>query len=170
MKETPFELERLQLLLDESIERASPFLRNSFQMPEHSLSARQLAAHLTGAPTVAFATVTAAGEPRVAPIGSVFVHGRFNIPTVAESARARALAKRPAASLTSFEDIGFAVIVHGHVSFIEVEDKRFIELDDALLAAGKVSPREWNGRAVFLQLEAATMYTYAREPAQFSDR
>jgi hypothetical protein len=35
----------LQALLTDSIERASPFLRSSFQMPQRSLSASQLTAH-----------------------------------------------------------------------------------------------------------------------------
>jgi hypothetical protein len=39
MRETPADLRRLQALLDDSIQRASPFLRSSFEMPEHSLSA-----------------------------------------------------------------------------------------------------------------------------------
>ena len=47
MHETPTELTRLQELLDDSIERASGFLRSSFEMPEHSLSARQLVAAIS---------------------------------------------------------------------------------------------------------------------------
>jgi hypothetical protein len=39
MRETAADLERLQALLDDSIERAGPFLRSSFQLPGHSLSA-----------------------------------------------------------------------------------------------------------------------------------
>jgi hypothetical protein len=62
--ETAAELERLQRLLDESAERAGPFLRSSFQIPERSLSAGQLAERLPGPLTVALATTTARGEPR----------------------------------------------------------------------------------------------------------
>src|SRR5258706_12625059 len=42
MRETQEDIERLQVLLDTSIERAGAFLRRSFQMPEHSLTAQQL--------------------------------------------------------------------------------------------------------------------------------
>src|SRR5260370_41016813 len=42
MRETQEDIERLQGLLDSSIERAGAFLRRSFQMPEHSLTAQQL--------------------------------------------------------------------------------------------------------------------------------
>ncbi len=43
MRESAADLERLQRLLDASVERASPFLRSSFEMPERSLSAERLA-------------------------------------------------------------------------------------------------------------------------------
>ena len=72
MRETAEDLQRLQTLLDDSIDRAGPFPRRSFEMPEHSLSAGQLAGHLQGSFTLALATVTARGEPRVAPIGALF--------------------------------------------------------------------------------------------------
>jgi hypothetical protein len=38
MRETAADVEQLQALLDRSIEGAGPFLRSSFQMPEHSLA------------------------------------------------------------------------------------------------------------------------------------
>jgi Pyridoxamine 5'-phosphate oxidase len=133
-------------------------------MPEHSLSARRLAAHLRGALTVALGTVTAGGEPRVAPIGAVFVGGRFHVPTVAESARARHLARRPAASLTYFEGTDLAVIAHGRAETLAESDPGFAEADEVLVEAGQQSPREWNGRAIFLRLEPASVFTYAREP------
>jgi len=100
MRESPAELEQLQELIDRSTEGAGPFLRNAFEMPERSLSARQLVERLDGARTVALATTTARGEPRVAPIGALFVHGAFHLPTVAQAARTRHLAARPAASVT----------------------------------------------------------------------
>lgn len=42
MRETAEDLEKLQALLDQSIEQAGDVLRSSFQMPECSLSAAQL--------------------------------------------------------------------------------------------------------------------------------
>ena len=101
MHETTDDLTNLQQLLDDSVERATPFLRRSFEMPDRSLSAQRLAEQLQGSLTVALATVTARGEPRVAPINALFYRGTFHIPTVAESARARHLAKRPAAIVTA---------------------------------------------------------------------
>lgn len=112
MRETPEDLEQLQQVLDRSIERAGDFLRSSFQMPARSLSAAQLVRYLSGIQVVALATVTAKGEPRVAPIGSLFYRGHFYIPTVATAARTRHVMKRPAVSLTHFVGNDLAIIVH----------------------------------------------------------
>lgn len=167
MQETPQELERLQDLLDVSGERASPFLRSSFEIPEHSLSAAQLAAHLRGSLTVALSTVTARGEPRVAPIGALFLHGSFYVPTVAEAVRARHIARRPAASLTYFEGTNLAVIAHGQAALIAVDDPRFADLDAAQVEHGSQSVSEWQGHGVYLHVHADRLYTYARDPSRY---
>lgn len=150
--------------MDHSITQASAFLRSSFEMPEHSLSAAQLAGHLQGSLTVALSTVTSRAEPRVAPIGALFIHGAFHVPTVAESARARHLSGRPAASLTYFEGIDVAVITHGQMRIIGQEDPAFADVDAVQVQAGVQSPTEWSGTAVYLRMEPATLYTYARYP------
>jgi hypothetical protein len=71
MRETQEDIERLQALLDNSIERAGAFLRRSFQMPQHSLAAQQLIDCWPDVQTVALATVTTKGEPRIAPISAM---------------------------------------------------------------------------------------------------
>jgi hypothetical protein len=168
MRETAADLERLQALLLRSIEAAGPFLRSSFQMPEHSLSAGQLAGHLQGSLTVALATTTARGEPRVAPISAMFVHAAFCVPSIAQAARARHLAARPAASLTYFEGNDLAVVAHGAVAIVGAEDPAFDELDELQVAAGRESPRGWSGDGVYLRLEPAKLFTYARDPTRYA--
>jgi hypothetical protein len=167
VSEAGADLARLQELLDRSIEGAGPFLRSSFEMPEHSLTAAQLVAHLQGSLTVALATTTARGEPRVAPIGALFAHGAFCMPSVVQAARTRHLVARPAASLTYFEGNDLAVIAHGHVAVLADGDPAFDELDALQVAAGGESPRGWSGDGVFLRLEAVRLFTYAREPARY---
>jgi hypothetical protein len=164
VRETPRDLERLQALLDHSIEHAGPFLRSSFQMPEHSLSAAQLVAHLSGSLTVALGTVTARGEPRVAPIAALFLRGAFYIPTVAEAARARHLARRPGASLTYFEGTDLAVIAHGDATIVDVNHPDFVEVDAMQVECGSGSVREWSGQGIYIRLQPAKLYTYARHP------
>src|SRR5258707_12724364 len=110
MRETQEDIERLQGLLDSSIERAGAFLRRSFQMPEHSLTAQQLIDCWGDMQTVALATVTTRGEPRIAPIGSQLYRGDIYIPTVATAARTRHVMKRPARSLSPVRDTELPVI------------------------------------------------------------
>jgi hypothetical protein len=165
MDETPADIDRLRTLLDRSIEQASPFLRRSFEMPEHSLSAAQLVAHLQGSLTVALGTVTARGEPRVAPIAAFLLRASFYVPTVAEAARARHLAARPGASLSYFEGIDLAVVAHGKATIIGADDARFAELDATQIECGNQSVREWEGTGVYLNIEPASLFTFARYPA-----
>jgi hypothetical protein len=167
MRETPSDLERLQALLDQSVERAGPFLRSSFEMPEHSLSAAQLAAHLQGSLTVALGTVTARGEPRVAPIAAFLLHGSFYVPTGAEAARTRHLARRPGASLTYFESTNLAVVAHGRAAIIDTDHPDFAELDATQVECGGESVLGWSGHGVYLRLEPTSLYTFARHPDQY---
>lgn len=80
MQETLEDCEKLQGLLDESIQKAGDFLRTAFQMPELSLSAAQLVDALRGSVTVALASTTAKGELRLAPINALFYRGAFTFP------------------------------------------------------------------------------------------
>jgi hypothetical protein len=161
MKETPEDLRRLQGLLDESIERAGDFLRSSFEMPELSLSAGELAEVLHGSPTVAFSTTTAKGEPRVAPVGALFYQGRFHVPTVADSARARHVRKRPSVSLTYYRGNDLAVIAHGRAEPLYRDHPDFDELDALEREHVGESVLDW-GEGVYLRVEAAVLYTFAR--------
>src|SRR5258706_13068220 len=111
MRETQEDIERLQALLDTSIQRAGTFLRRSFQMPEHSLTAQQLIACWRDVPTVALATATTRGEPRIAPLGSLLYRGEIYLPTLATAARTRHVMNRPAASLTLFREYELSIIV-----------------------------------------------------------
>src|SRR5438876_4255445 len=111
MRETLGDIERLQALLDNSIERAGAFLRRSFQMPEHSLTAQELVDCWQDVQTIALATVTMRGEPRVSPIGSLLYRGVIYIPTDATAARTRHVMKRPALRLTLFRENDLAKIV-----------------------------------------------------------
>lgn len=166
MRETPEDLQRLQTLLDRSIEGAGSFLRDSFEMPERSLSAPQLIHFLQGIHNVALATVTRKGEPRVAPIGSLFFRGRFHVPTVATAARTRHLLQRPAASLTLYEGGDLAVIVHGRAEILGPEHADFPALEELFRESNAESVLDW-GEGVYVRVEAEKLYTFARYPERF---
>jgi hypothetical protein len=163
VRETAADLEELQALLDQSVEKASPFLRRSFEMPERSLSAAELAARLEGLVVVALATVTAKGEPRVAPIDAVFFRGRFYVPTVVQAARAKHLAARPGVSVTYHEGRSLAVIVHGRAGTVAPDEEPFEEIERIRLAEGGQSILEWSGDPIFLRVAPDVIYTYAKE-------
>lgn len=166
MHETPDDLTRLQALLDASIAEAGPFLRASFEMPAHSLSAAQLAGALQGIVHVALATVTAKGEPRVEPICALFYRGTFYIPTTAKAARTRHIRQRPAVSLICFRDNGFALILHGRASVITPNDPAFATLDAQYQVAGGSSVLAW-GEGIYLRIEPDVLYTHARTPEAY---
>jgi len=162
MRETSEDVARLQARLDASVERAGDFLRASFEMPEKGLSAAQVARHLHGSRTVALATVTAGGEPRVAPISALFYRGTFHIPTVATAARPRHILRRPAVSLTYFEGNALAILVHGRSAVIAPGDADFDVLGEMQREAGNGSVLTW-GAGVYLRVEPDVMYTHAED-------
>ena len=166
MEETPEDIQRLQALLDESIEQAGSFLRSSFQMPEHSLSATQLVDYFEGVHTVALATVTAQSEPRVAPIGTFFFRGSFYIPTVASAARAKHINRQPAISLTHFVGNDLAIIVHGKATILSPEDADFEKLEQVYYASAGQKVQDW-GEGIYLRVESHKIYTYARDMTQY---
>src|SRR6266568_1008472 len=141
MRETQEDIERLQALLDNSIERAGTFLRRSFQMPEHSLTAQQLIDCWQDVQTVALAT------------------------------RTRHVMKRPAVSLTLFRVVcgqeeqknELAIIVHGSAAIVSPDHADFETLENLLYASTHTKAGEW-GEGVYLHIQAEAIYTYNRQP------
>jgi len=163
MRETQGDIERLQALLNSSFERAGAFLRRSFQMPEHSLTAEALVDCWQDVQTVALATVTMRGEPRLAPIGSLLYRGEIYLPTVATAARTRHIMKRPAVSLTLFRENELAIIVHGYATIISPDHEDFETLESLLYASTHTKAGEW-GEGVYLHIQAEAIYTYNKHP------
>jgi N-acetylglutamate synthase-like GNAT family acetyltransferase len=163
MRETQEDIESLQALLDHSIERAGAFLQRSFQMPEHSLTAQELIDCWQDMQTVALATVTIRGEPRIAPIGSLLCRSEIYLPTVATAARTRHVMKRPAVSLTFFRENELAIIVHGEAAIISPGHKDFETLENILYARTHTRAGEW-GEGVYPHIQAQAIYTYNGHP------
>ena len=170
MRETKEELEAFARLVRESINAAGPFLRSSLEMPGHSLSAGQLLRYWDRIRTAAVATVTATGEPRVAPTGVALVHGHFVVPTVAEAARTKSINVRPAISLSHFDEGDLAVIAHGEARTIGESDPLFGELAAFQREFGEGRDvSDWEGTGVYLWVTPRTLYTFAREPDRFAE-
>jgi hypothetical protein len=167
MDETPQDLDELQQLLDRSIQQAGEYLRTCLEMPEHSLKATQITRHLQGILTAAAGTVTARGEPRVAPVGCIFYRAQFHIPTVRNAARAKHVAKRPGISLSLFDGNDLAMIVHGCATIVPSSMPDFKELDRTLQEAVGRGVLDW-GDGIYIRIVADRFYTFARYPERFS--
>jgi hypothetical protein len=113
MRETREELAELQALLDASLARASGHHRSI--VAGRTITAAQLVEVLTGMCTLALATVTASGEPRISGADGHFLHGRWHFGTARGAAKARHLAARPAASVAHLRGDDLGVFAHGTV-------------------------------------------------------
>ena len=117
MHETPDDLAELQRRIDDSYASAGDHIRTIFR-PELQSSAEDLARSLAGIFVITLATVTAKGEPLVAPVDGLFYRGRLFFGLPPRSLRARHLRARPSVSATHMQgeltdDGGRCLIVHG---------------------------------------------------------
>ena len=168
MQETAVERAELEALLLESMTNAGAFVRSSFRWPKHALTLDRLLDVFNGMRTVALATSTSAGAPRVAPIGCALIGGQFYIPTTRTAARYRMVARQPAVSLTYFEGTTLAVIVHGHARALYPDEPDFERVDAAILAIGGSSPTTWGeaGDGCYLAVKPHAVLTYVLDPEQ----
>jgi uncharacterized pyridoxamine 5'-phosphate oxidase family protein len=156
--ETVEDLRALQALLDESYERAGEHLRSIFT-PERRIHAADLPGLLRGVQVLAVATVTARGEPRVAPVDGLFFRGRFHFGSAHNSARFRHLRARPAVSATHLRGEELAVIVHGTAHEIDTSAPEHAPFR-AFLMETYPGWESWAGDAPYAVIEPATMFTY----------
>ena len=92
--ETADDLARLQALIDRSHTGAGKHLRSIFA-DERRVAAADLSTRLPGVQVTHLATVTAQGEPRVAPVDGLFFRGALHVGTAPEAMRARHIRSRP---------------------------------------------------------------------------
>jgi hypothetical protein len=165
VRHTPEDLERLQALLDRSAADAGPALRSVFGGAERSVRAPQLARYLDQDRPFALATVTARGEPRTAPVMTVFFRATLHVPTMATALRVGHVVKRPAVSLTHWSD-RLAVIVHGRAEVLYPDHPDFAG-PAALIRSSWWDRWTAEGVAVWLRIDAAAIFTRASDPGAF---
>jgi len=71
--------------------------------------------------TLALATVTAAGEPRVSGVDGHLLRGRFVFTTSGTAVKTRHLRRRPGVSAAHLVGDDLEVFVHGHARFLDVD-------------------------------------------------
>lgn len=119
--ETADDIRELQRLLDESHAAAGTHLKRIFS-DERRVSAEELPGRLTGVQITALATVTAACEPRVAPVDGWFYRGRICFGSSPDSLRFRNIRARPQVSATITHGEEFALVVHGSAHVIDLNE------------------------------------------------
>lgn len=119
--ETADDITTLQALLDRSMASAGAHLR-SIHSATPPIPADELVSLLGGMQVIDLATVTAAGEPRVAPVDGHFLRGEWWFGSSPDSLRARHLAARPAASAAHTRGEGLCVLTHGHAERVSLRD------------------------------------------------
>lgn len=159
MHETADDLRALQQLLDESHAAQGEHMRGIFTA-DRRLSASELVERLTGVCVLDLGTVTATGEPRVAPVDGLFYRGQWHFGSSPVSTRFRHIAERPAVSGSHTRGEALAVVVHGTARRVAVEGA-FREFLVAIYG------EEWiaqiGGGAAYAAIDASRMYTLAFE-------
>lgn len=168
MYETPQELEELQALIDRSFAGAGPHLLK-IMTPERRLTARQVVRYMDGIKHISLGTVTARGEPRVAPLDSYFVHGRFVASTGGRSIRLSHMRARPPVSLAHVVGDDIALVVNGRAVIIERGQPESEELDRIATRIYGSSPFSWGEGVVFVRVEPDVMFAYAFHPENYPD-
>ncbi|OLC12870.1 MAG: hypothetical protein AUH29_14900 [Candidatus Rokubacteria bacterium 13_1_40CM_69_27] len=168
MYETDEDIRSLQELLDHSHARMGAYMR-SILTRERTLTARQVTTYLHGIRHVAFAAVTSAGEPRVAPLDALFIRGRFHVGSGRSSIRVRHLRRRPKVSLAHFVGDEVAVTVHGTVTLMERSHPDVAAIEPIYLDLYGSSPFGWSEHVMLMRVEPQAMYAYAPQPERFPE-
>ena len=165
MLETPEELQRLQDLLDSSMDGAGPHLRD-IVTEERRMDAAELVSRLEGMRLLVVATVTEDGRPLAGPVDGYLLHGAFWFSSGRQSVRMRHLAARPALSATHLPGEELAVTVHGRAQLYDFSDPALAELRQAMIDeyVPKQGPsaKEWidNLDALGARIAPEKMFTF----------
>ena len=161
MHERPEDLRWLDGLLDESRDRAGAHLQGIFGSGMwRPMSAEDLSRDMTGVRHLAVATVTASGEPRVAPTDGLFFRGRFHLGLPGNSLRLRHLRARPAVSATHFLGDDLAIWMHGRAELMGRDHADFAETDAYWIEVYGSSAFEWGPDIWYVRIDPTRMFAY----------
>lgn len=159
MRETEADLAWLQDLLDRSHRGASAHLRDIID-DRRTLTAAEVCGLTEGMRTVAFATVTARGEPRLSALDGHLLRGRWTLSTSRTSPKGRQLQARPAVSVACIEGEDLAVFTHGRAELLREGHPDLAEVEAHWTAHYGSSPLSW-GDTVLFRVEPTWMVGYA---------
>jgi len=174
MFETPDELRSLQVLLDTSWAGSSTHLQSIVRPRERTLDAEQVVRVCRGMCTLAVATVTRRGEPRISAVDGHLLHGRWIIGTARRAAKARHLAARPGISATHLRGEQLGVFTHGVAVELNPEgtssDPAWPAIREYLVDhyAGDGDDPFWDEN-VWYRIDPSWMVAYSPDPAGLLD-
>ena len=157
--ETEQDLRKLQELIDRSHAAAGEHLKRIFS-DERRVSAADLPGRLTGVQVTALATVTAAGEPRVAPVDGLFYRGRLWFGSAPDSLRFRNIRERPQVSATITHGEEFALVVHGTARIIDLNDAEHEGIRDYVAEVYGRNRLGFFTSHPYASIEAKRMFTF----------
>lgn len=161
MYETEAEVAELDRLLDASLRRGSEHLRSIMTEGDRTLNAAETCRVLTGMKTLAVATVTQAGEPRISGVDGHFLHARWVFTTAGNAVKARHLRARPAVSVAHIVGDDLGVFAHGSVEFLTDAHAEFAAIEEHLVQHYGSSPSSWGDDIVYLRVQPRWMVSYA---------
>jgi uncharacterized pyridoxamine 5'-phosphate oxidase family protein len=166
--ETDADVAELQRMFDSHLANPGPQMA-AIVTPKRRLSARQVVRYLTGIKHVALATVNANGEPRVSPLDTLFIRGRFTLSTGSGAVRLRHLRANPACSAVHMEADKIAVVANGVVEWIGRDHVDHDEIHGTWQEAYESDPYDWADGIVFFRVQPASMWAYAFHPEDFPE-
>jgi uncharacterized pyridoxamine 5'-phosphate oxidase family protein len=159
MHETDDDLAELQELLDSSHAAAGAHLRSIFN-EERRIPAVELPALLPGVQVLSLATVTAACEPRVAPVDGLFFRGRFWFGSSHDSARFRNIRARPQVSAAHVRGEELAVVVHGTAHEVDTASPELAPFRNYCLEIYGEAWHDWGAPAAYARIDPTRMFTF----------
>lgn len=174
MFETPDEIHALQVLLDTSLARSGSHLRSIVRPGERTLDAEQVVRVCQGMCTLAVATVTRRGEPRISGADGHLLHGRWIVGTARRAAKARHLTARPGISATCMRGEQLGIFTHGHAVELNPEgascDPAWPAIRDHLVDHydGDGDDPFWDEN-VWYRIDPTWMVAYSSDPAALLD-
>jgi len=168
MFETDAELAELDAMFQAHLAMANQHML-AIVTPERRVNARQVAKYLVGTRHVAFATVNSKGEPRVSPLDSLFVHGRFTLSTGGAATKLKHLRRNPACSAVHVDGDRIAVAVNGTVEWIGRDHPDHDEIHRVWSENYESDPYSWGDGIVFFRIQPQSMWAYAFHPEEFPE-
>jgi hypothetical protein len=165
MYETEDEIAALQALLDASHQHSTEHLRGIIDS-DRRLTARDLAALLTGMKVLSVATVTAGCEPRISALDGHFLHATWTFSTSGTAAKARHLERRPQVSVAHVDGEAMALFAHGTAEQLSTDHPAWAETLAHLTAHYGSSPLDWGDDIRLYRLRAHWMVGYAWKRAE----